>query len=193
MEAEAGVSPSDEELMVRLQSGEDAALARLMERWEVPVKRFVFRLIGNAAEAEDVAQDVFVRVYTKRASYRAGAKFSSWCFAIAANQAKNRLRWWRRRPGVSLGAWTEAGGERADESRAGAPAADVAMRHEDFAAVQAAVAALPLDLRSALVLFEYEGQSMADIATALGCTAKAVENRLYRARRRLQHALLGED
>ena len=192
MQAEAGAGPSDEDLMCRLQAGEDAALAPLMERWEAPVKRFIFRLIGNSAEAEDLAQEVFLRIYTKRATYRNGAKFSSWCFSIAANQAKNRLRWWRRRPAFSLDAWTEQGGDPADESRAAASAASEAVRREQVAAVQLAVAALPLDLRTTLVLFEYEGQSMAEIAATLNCTAKAVENRLYRARQQLKQALFLE-
>ena len=168
--------------MRRLQGGEDAALAQLMQRWEIHVKRFVFRIVRNTAEAEDLAQEVFVRVYSKRATYRAGAKFSNWCFSIAANQAKNRLRWWRRRPAISLNAWTEAGGDTADESRVGESASSKAVAHEQISAVQAAVAALPLDLRTALVLFEYEDLSMAEIAAALDCSAKAVENRLYRAR-----------
>src|SRR5271169_2057570 len=72
MEVEAGSSPSDEELMSRLKGGEDAALAQLMRHWELPVKRFLFRIVGNAAEAEDLAQEVFVRIYTKRATYRKG-------------------------------------------------------------------------------------------------------------------------
>ena len=190
MEADPGASPSDEDLMRRLQGGEAAALAPLMQRWEGPVKRFIFRIVGNTAEAEDLAQEVFVRVFTKRATYHPAAKFSTWCFSIAANQAKNRLRWWRRRPVLSLNAWAEAGGDTADESRAGASASHEAVRHERIAAVQKAVAALPLDLRTALVLFEYEGQSMADIAEALNCTAKAVENRLYRARQQLKGRLL---
>ncbi len=189
MEAEPGAGPSDEEWMRRLQNGEDGALAPLMLRWEAPVKRFIFRLIGNATEAEDLAQEVFVRIYTKRSSYRVGAKFSSWCFSIAANLAKNRLRWWRRRPSLSLNAWSEAGGDTPDESPAGAQASHEAVRHEQIEAVQTAVAALPLDLRTALVLFEYEGQSVADIGATLNCTAKAVENRLYRARQQLRQRL----
>lgn len=190
MEADPGASPSDEDLMRRLQGGEAAALAPLMARWEGPVKRFIFRVVGSAAEAEDLAQEVFVRVFTKRATYRPGAKFSTWCFSIAANQARNRLRWWRRRPALSLDAWNAAGGDMADESRAGAQASTEAVRREEIAAVREAVAALPLEWRTALVLFEYEDQSVADIATALGCTAKAVENRLYRARQRLKLMLL---
>lgn len=189
MESDPGANPSDEELMRRLQAGEDAALAPLMQRWETPVKRFLFRLIGNTSESEDLAQEVFVRIYTKRASYRVGAKFSTWCFSIAANQAKNRLRWWHRRPVMSFDAWTAAGGEIADESRAGVHAANAAVRDEKVAAVQRAVASLSVDLRTALVLFEYEQQSMAEIAGALGCSPKAVENRLYRARQQLKQIL----
>jgi len=189
MEADPGASPSDEEWMRRLQSGEEAALAPLMQHWEIPVKRFIFRLIGNTAEAEDLAQEVFLRIYTKRHTYRIGAKFSTWCFSIAANQAKNRLRWWHRRPTLSLNAWTDSGGDTADESSAGVQASTATVRRERIAAVQTAVAALPLDLRTALVLFEYEDQSMAEIAEALGCTPKAVENRLHRARQQLKQAL----
>jgi len=189
MEADPGASPSDEELMRRLQGGEEAALAPLMQHWEIPVKRFIFRLIGNTAEAEDLAQEVFLRIYTKRHTYRIGAKFSTWCFSIAANQAKNRLRWWHRRPTLSLNAWTDSGGDTADESSAGVQASTATVRRERIAAVQTAVAALPLDLRTALVLFEYEDQSMAEIAEALGCTPKAVENRLHRARQQLKQAL----
>jgi len=189
MESDPGATPSDEECMARLQAGDDAALAPLMHRWEEPVKRFIFRLVGNTAEAEDLAQEVFVRIYTKRGSYRMGAKFSTWCFSIAANQAKNRLRWWQRRPVFSLNAWLEAGGEVADTSTAGAQASSLAVRDEQAVAVQKAIAALPVDLRTALVLFEYEQQSMAEIAAVLECTPKAVENRLYRARQRLKKTL----
>lgn len=189
MEPDPGANPSDEELMGRLQGGDDAALAPLMQHWEAPVKRFIFRLVGNTADAEDLAQEVFVKIYTKRAHYRAGAKFSTWCFAIAANLAKNRLRWWHRRPALSLDAWTEAGGETADDSPAGALASSQAIRNEQRAAVQQAVAALPVDLRTVLVLFEYEQQSMNEIAAVLDCTPKAVENRLYRARQWLKQEL----
>jgi len=186
MTDDPGVNPSDENLMQRLQGGEDSALAALMARWEVPMKRFIYRIVGSVAEADDLAQEVFVRIYTKRSSFHAGAKFSTWGFSIAANQAKNRLRWWRRRPTVSLNAWVEAGGDIAGESLA----VNDVVRREKISEVQAAVATLPLDLRTALVLFEFEGQSMADIAKEQNCTTKAVENRLYRARQQLKTILL---
>jgi RNA polymerase sigma-70 factor (ECF subfamily) len=189
MAADLATGASDEELMRRLQGGEEAALASLMERWELPVKRFIFRLLGNVTEAEDLAQEVFCRIFTKRTHYRPGAKFSTWCYAIAANLAKNRLRWWQRHPVHSIDAWIEARGEIADESLLGAFAAQSALRQEQILAVQKAVAALPLDLRTALILFEYEEQTTAEIAAALDCTPKAVENRLYRARQLLQRSL----
>ena len=189
MAADLATGASDEELMRRLQGGEEAALASLMERWEMPVKRFIFRLLGNVTEAEDLAQEVFCRIFTRRTHYRPGAKFSTWCYAIAANLAKNRLRWWQRHPVHSIDAWIEAGGEIADESRAGASAAQAALRQEQILAVQQAVLALPLDLRTALILFEYEEQTTAEIAAALDCTPKAVENRLYRARQLLRRSL----
>jgi RNA polymerase sigma-70 factor (ECF subfamily) len=193
MDVEAGSSPSDEELMGRLKGGDDTALAPLMKHWEMPVRRFLFRIVGNAAEAEDLAQEVFVRVFTKRSTYRTGARFSTWCFSIAANQARNRLRWWRRRPTMSLGAWTDTGGDYADESRAGEPGSTTATRREQVASIQSAVAALPLDMRTALVLFEYEERSVEEIAEAQGCSVKAVDNRLYRARQRLKQALRLKD
>ncbi len=189
MDANPGGCPSDEELMSRLRDGDDDALTPLLRRWEVPVKGFLFRLLGSTADTEDLAQETFVRVYGKRVAFREGARFSPWLFAIAANLAKNRLRWWKRRPVGSLDAWIEAGGDAPDGSPAGASAAAVAVRREQIAAVQAAVLALPLALRVPLVLFAYEDQPVAGIAAALGCTPKAVENRLHRARQGLRHAL----
>jgi RNA polymerase sigma-70 factor (ECF subfamily) len=183
--------PADESLMARLRGGDDAALAVLMQRWEVPIKRFIFRLVGNSAEADDLAHEVFARVFLKRESYREGSRFSSWVFAIAANQAKNRLRWWKRRPTLSLNAWLESGGDVEDDTAASASSAPGREMDERTAAVQKAVSDLPLDQRTAIVLFEYEEKSMAEIAGIAGCSAKAVENRLYRARRQLRRALEG--
>ena len=176
--------------MARVQGGDEAALGELMERWELPVKRLLARLVQNAAEADDLAQETFVRVWQQREKFRAGAEFRPWMFAIAVNLGRNRLRWGRRRPTVSLEEWSEgerpeAGGQR-PENTAGAEGME---RKERAAAVRKAVAALPIELREALVLFEYEELSHNEIATALGCTSKAVETRIYRAREKLRVAL----
>jgi RNA polymerase sigma factor (sigma-70 family) len=182
----ANDAAEDRALMQRTQQGDEAALGRLMERWERPVKSVIARLVFNAAEAEDLAQETFVRVWQQRARFRAEADFRPWVFAIAVNLARNRLRWWRRRPSVALDEWTEtppAGPVGAGTAAGGLESAERA------AAVRAAIAALPADLREAIVLFEYEQLSHAEIATAVGATPKAVETRIYRAREKLRAAL----
>lgn len=173
--------------MTRVQACDDRAFAELMARWEIPVKRFLARMLQNEHEAADLAQEVFVRLYQKRGLYRTGARFSPWIFSIAANQARNRLRWWRRRPAVSLEAWSEEMPELADT--AATDAAKSLQRAERAEAVRAAVAALPSDWREALILCEYEELTMAEAAEALGTTVKSVESRLYRARERLRGKL----
>lgn len=107
----------DRALMVRVQTGDEVALAALMERWELPVKAVIGRLVFNAREAEELAQETFVRVWQQRERFRADAAFRPWVFSIAVNLARNRLRWWRRRPEVSLQEWTETSemGERSSE------------------------------------------------------------------------------
>jgi RNA polymerase sigma-70 factor (ECF subfamily) len=174
---------NDRALMVRLQAGDESALAALMERWELPTKAVIGRIVLNANEAEELAQETFVRVWQQRSKFRAGAEFRPWLFAIAVNLARNRLRWWRRRPTVSLDEWSET-----VESTAGAAALE---RAERAAAVRDAIAALPVDLREAIVLFEYENLSHAEIAVIVGTTPKAVETRIYRAKEKLRTALRG--
>ena len=171
----------DRSLMARVQTGDESAFGALMARWERPVKTVIGRLVLNATEAEELAQETFVRVWQQRARYRPEAEFRPWIFAIAVNLARNRLRWWRRRPLVALDAWTE--GIAAPHTRDSRSEAE---RAEMVAAVQAAVAALPLELRVALVLSVYEHCSHAEIALAVGATPKAVETRIYRAKEKLR-------
>jgi RNA polymerase sigma-70 factor (ECF subfamily) len=179
---------ADADCMARLQAGEDRALSELMTRWQQPLIAFLFRYIGHQATAIDLAQETFVRVYEKRASYR-GGQFSSWLFSIAANLAKNHLRWQSRHPSISLDSEEEG----SDYTRQ--YAADVrspgeqAASAELAAAIGEAVQALPHDLKTVTLLFEYQDQSCHEIATTLGCTPKAVETRLYRARQILRKKL----
>lgn len=178
--------------MVRVQAGDEAAFGALMARWELPTKAVIARLVLNAREAEELAQEAFVRVWQQRDRFRPGAEFRPWLFAIAVNLARNRLRWWKRRPSVSLEEWTST-----DESDAPAAKPDELVgaegleRAERAKAVRDAISALPTDLREAVVLFEYEEMSYAEIATVVGATPKAIETRLYRAREKLRTALAG--
>ena len=177
--------------MGRVQAGDEAALGSLMERWELPVKGLIARIVLNASEAEELAQETFVRVWQQRERFRPGAEFRPWMFSIAVNLARNRLRWWRRRPTVALQEWDEAGGDGpVDRRKAGEGTGAAGLEREERAgAVRDAIAGLPLELREAIVLFEYEGMSHAEIAIAAGCTAKAVESRVARARGKLRGAL----
>ncbi|HVU34379.1 MAG TPA: sigma-70 family RNA polymerase sigma factor [Opitutaceae bacterium] len=192
----------DRALMARLQADDEAALGPLMDRWELPTKAVIGRIVLNASEAEELAQETFVRVWQQRDKFRPGATFRPWLFAIAVNLARNRLRWWRRRPTISLQKWSE--GHAPTTSRTtplSAPEADVRTsvtpdagaahleREERAAAVRDAIAALPRELREAIVLFEYEQMSHAEIAEVVGATAKAVETRIYRAKEKLRTAL----
>jgi len=177
--------------MERLAAGHDAALNDLMERHAAPVFRFLCRMLGNEDDANDLAQETFVRVFQARARFRTSEKFSAWLFTIAANLARNQIRWRRRRPNVSLDA--EAG--IAEEPLANAlPATDVApneqaLASERGAAVRDAVSKLPPDLREAIVLCEWEEKSVAEAAAILDATPKTIESRLYRARQHLRKQL----
>jgi RNA polymerase sigma factor (sigma-70 family) len=180
--AAATAAREDAELMRRVQAGDEAALGALMQRWELPVKSVIGRIVLNASEAAELAQEAFVRVWQQREKYRADAPFRPWLFAIAINLARNRLRWWRSRPEVALEQWTD----NASESGSGAASAESAER---ASAVRDAIASLPTDLREAIVLFEYEQMSHAEIAAVVGATPKAVETRIHRARERLRARL----
>ena len=176
--------------MERVQAGDEPALGVLMARWEGPLKRFLYRLLFNPAEAEDLAQETCVKLFLHRAQYRRGAAFSPWVLTIAANLARNRRRWWHRHPTQSLTVLTEDGASRTWEpADPAAGPAEQAQAGEHAIVVRAAVAALPHELREVVVLAEYEGKSHAESAAVLGCSAKAVEMRLYRARERLRKSL----
>jgi RNA polymerase sigma factor (sigma-70 family) len=180
---------TDEALMAALQRGDDSALAGLMKRWEVPVKAFLLRLGVASAGVEDVAQDAFVRLYEQRAKFRSGCAFKPWFLTIAGNLGRNALRWSARHPGTSFELASEGGNDFADTSSSSP--LEAAERSGRAAQVRAAVAALPESLRAVVVCVELEELSYADAATVLGCSVKAVETRLYRARQTLRSALSG--
>ncbi len=183
---------SDEELMAALQAGDDTALAPLMERWELGVKSFLLHLGVPTSDVDDVAQEAFVRLYEKRASYRMGAAFKPWLLTLAGNLGRNRLRWRFRRREDSIQAMDDAqpgGFQYADPSAQ--PASALAEKTSIARTVRSAVGALPNNLREAVVCVELEELSYNEAAQIMGCSAKAVETRLYRARQTLRTALQG--
>ncbi len=177
--------------MIRLANGHDAALNDLMERHAPAVVRFLCRLLNNEDDANDLAQETFVRVFQARRNFDPNKKFSPWLFTIAANLARNQIRWRTRHPNVSLDAEGEAGEQSlVGRLQANAPTPkEHVLSEERIAAVRAAVQALPEDMRLAFVLCEWEERSMAEAAAILEVTPKAVESRLYRARQLLRAQL----
>jgi RNA polymerase sigma-70 factor (ECF subfamily) len=177
--------------MERLAAGHDAALNDLMERHATPVFRFLCRMLGNEDDANDLAQETFVRVFQARAKFRSNEKFSTWLFTIAANLARNQIRWRGRHSKVSLDADTGLSEEPLANVLPATDAApsEQALRRERVAAVRAAVGQLPAELREAIVLCEWEEKSVAEAAAIVEATPKAVESRLYRARQTLRDAL----
>lgn len=187
LDAAATTTPGeDTELMRRVQMGDEAALGALMQRWELSLKAFIGRIVLNTSEAEELAQETFVRVWQQRGRYRADAPFRPWIFAIAVNLARNRLRWWKLRPLMALEDWTEVPSDSGTAAEGETRRLD---RAERASAVRDAIARLPTDLREAIVLFEYEQMSYAEVAEAVGASSKAVENRIARAREKLRVAL----
>ena len=183
----AATGPGDESLMSALAAGDLPALDALMLRWQTPLRAFLFRHLQNEADAIDLAQETFVRIYRHRDRYRSGARFSTWMFQIALNLARDHARKHQRRRTDSLEAASPAA--TAALAAPGAPPDSAARRREEIAAVRDAIAALPEDLREVLVLFEYEEKSHAEIAEIIAASPKAVETRLYRARDKLRASL----
>jgi RNA polymerase sigma-70 factor, ECF subfamily len=177
--------------MEKLQAGHDAALNDLMERHATPVFHFLCRMVGNEDDANDLAQETFVRVFKSSRSFRPEQKFSSWLFTIAANLARNHFRWRARHPNISLDVENpETEQSLGDTLPANSPAPnEEALSVERAKAVRVAVGKLPEDLREAIVLCEWEELSIAEAATILKATPKAVESRLYRARQILRERL----
>jgi RNA polymerase sigma-70 factor, ECF subfamily len=178
----------DRQAMGQLAAGHDAALDDLMARHAERLFRYLLRVVQNETEASDLAEESFVRVYQNRERFKPQHKFSTWLYTIATNLARDVQRQRARHPHVSLEAERSETGaalhEVLPESR---PHPGEALEAEERAeAVRQAVAALPEELRVPLVLAEYEEKSHAEIGLILECSAKAVELRLYRARKELR-------
>jgi RNA polymerase sigma-70 factor (ECF subfamily) len=190
---EAGVRVDDEDvrLMLAFRDGDTAAFEALFGRWASRVMRYLERMTRDTASAEELAQEVFVRVFRARESYRPEARFSTWLYRIATNVALNELRRPHRRrphestdqePGVaSRLAGHEPGAERVVHARRLGSAVDRALQE------------LPERQRSALWLSAVEGLSYVEVAESLDTTEKSVKALVHRARAALVRALPEEE
>jgi RNA polymerase sigma-70 factor (ECF subfamily) len=182
----------DADDMARLKAGHDAALDALMDRHAGRLCNYLVRQLENESDAADIAQETFVRVYHHRARFDPAQKFSTWLYTIATNLVRDRFRWHKRHPQVSLDAEREGAGAMLDTLPDGAASPSEQMAAEERAVeVRKGIASLPDDLRTPLILSEYEDLSHAEIGAVLSCSAKAVETRLYRARNYLRKRLAG--
>ncbi|MGH7247656.1 MAG: RNA polymerase sigma factor, partial [Pseudomonadota bacterium] len=181
----------DAVLMLRVRRGEDACLTLLTNRYRMPILRFLYRMVRDHAVAEDLTQEVFLRICRSRLRYEPTAKFSSWIYRIAANLASNWHRDQRlRRNQESLDEVAPDGWRRQFADRR--PTVDQSLvRQARLHAVRSAIAALPERQRQAVVMQRYEEMDYQQIALAMSCSTQTVRSLLFRAhstlRLRLAH------
>ena len=177
-------SLSDEEIMVRCALGSEAAFQILVTRYRPRIINLITRFVGDPDRAEDIAQEVFIRVYRNRERYRKSGKFSTWIFTIAANLAKNEIRRKvRHRRVVSMDEEREPGTSLASTLADHAPSpGQVLERRELEVLILNAVESLPERYRVALVLRDLEGLAYEEVSRVLGIPGGTVRSRINRAR-----------
>ena len=185
------LSLSDEDLMSRVAEDDERAFSELVRRFQGRVTNLVSRVLNDRECSDDLAQEVFVRVFVHRRNYRRGSKFSTWLFTIAANLAKNEIRRRvRRRNWFSLDALQEMVSDSAiqlaDPKEGQERGLERAQLQE---AVARAIAAVPEKYRLALVLRDIEGMAYEEIGQVLGIPGGTVRSRINRARAMLKHKL----
>ena len=175
-------SETDQKLVQRAQRGDLRAFDLLVLKYQGRISALVSRYISDSGEVEDVTQEAFIKAYRALERFRGDSAFYTWLYRIAANAAKNYLVAKGRRPRSAASIEdAEAFDEFGFSSDSGSPEA-IAMGDELVSAVDAAMQALPEELRAALTLRELEGLSYDDIAEVLGCPVGTVRSRIFRAR-----------
>lgn len=189
-EADLLARDPDVRIMLRVRDDDPGAFEELVGRYQTRLLGVMTHLIGRAEEAEDLTQDVFLRLYKARKGYRPRAKFSTWLFTIANNVALNHLRSKGRNPTVGLDAGGSSGALRSDRVPARDGTASAQMRQVELAdVVRDALEGLGEDQRLAVLLNKFEEMSYADIAVVMGRTEPAIKSLLARARTNLREKL----
>ena len=173
----------DDVLMQRIATGDEDALRVLVQRWQRPVYGFLVHMVRSPQEAEDLTQDVFLKVHEQAGRYRAQGKFRSWLMRIAGNAARSVLR--RRK----IIRWISFDPSKHDRPARGDDPIQRLERDETIAMVQAAIDRLPARQREAVVMRRYQDMSYQEIADALGTTIPGVESLLQRATAALRREL----
>lgn len=173
---------SDVQLMLEVKAGDDSSFELLLRKYQTPLVNFLHRMVRDSATAEDLAQEVFLRVYRARQKYAPSAKFTTWLFHIATNLALNSMRDGRyRQMDVSIDAPADED-QTPLEIPAKEMAADQCLVERDRAAlIRRAVESLPEKQRAAVLLHKYEEMDYAEIARVLQCSESALKSLLFRA------------
>ena len=174
---------SDQQLVERVQAGDRAAFNVLVLKYQHRVLKLVGRFVKDPAEAEDVAQEAFIKAYRALKAFRGDSAFYTWLYRIAINTAKNALVSSKRRPiDFDLDLQDPEQYERQARLKDVDTPEGVALTEEIRLVVERAMEQLPEDLRTAIVLRELEGLSYEEIAEAMDCPVGTVRSRIFRAR-----------
>ncbi|MBI3404580.1 MAG: sigma-70 family RNA polymerase sigma factor [Acidobacteria bacterium] len=175
---------SDVQLMLGVKAGDSSSFELLLQKYRTPLVNFLYRMVRDAAQAEDLAQEVFLRVYRARKEYAPSAKFTTWLFRIATNLALNSIR--DRRHLKLETSIDEPSGE--DENSTplevadrGPGAMERLMQHERAMQIRGAVLKLPEKQRAAVLLHKYQELDYDEIARILDCSESALKSLLFRA------------
>jgi RNA polymerase sigma-70 factor (ECF subfamily) len=182
----------DVALMLRVQRGDPGAFARLVEVYWNQIFGRCYRLVSDRQEAEDLAQEVFLRVYRHRRRYLPQARFATWLFHITQNVARNAIRSRRRHPSVRLEYLTNEETHIDDGLGRGSELPIRPLERAELAGiVRSAVGNLALRQRTAVELHQFQDHTYAEVAKAMRMTPKAAKSLLYRARNVLRRTLAG--
>jgi RNA polymerase sigma-70 factor (ECF subfamily) len=182
--AESATEVSDAEMMLRVKAGDDSAFDYLVQKYRRPIIGFMYRMARNTAAAEDLAQEVFLRVYRSRANYEPSAKFSTWLYRIATNLGVNHARDTRHeRPEntVQLDEPDSETGTTPDLADKELNVEEVIVRRERLAAIRQKVEALPERQKLAVLMHKYQEMDYKQIAEVLKLSESATKSLLFRA------------
>jgi RNA polymerase sigma-70 factor (ECF subfamily) len=183
---------ADADVMLRVKAGDESAFGYLVQKYRRPLVGFMYRLCHNPATAEELAQEVFLRVYRSRTSYEASAKFSTWLYRIATNLAVNHARDTRHeRPEntVRLDEPDEETGTTPDLADGSLSAEEQLLKRERLAAIKAKVSALPERQRLAVMMHKYQQMDYRQIAAVMKLSESATKSLLFRAYETLREQL----
>ncbi len=182
----------DAALMLRVKQGDTVAFTELVDKYKQPVMNLASRTVRDPTEAEDLAQNVFVQVYKSAHRYKSSAKFSTWLFTIARNLCLNEIRRRSRHPAESLDASHSEHDEEMPHQhpdKQAVPAPDRLLQGELAEKIDQALAELPENQRTAILLCRREDLSYEEIAEVLGCSLSATKSLIHRGRETLKARL----